>query len=214
MKKRLFFSGYLMVAVGFTAILMSVFADSIGIGFPGFGLDQLSGMILGLFALSAGLLELYVANKAKIARILAGIYVSGVLYMGLIPRHFSGSQVRLFWDAKTIFSRDFFINTIGFILIGYLFMLSVDIEKSGRGAGHLLTKAVLVVVAGGGLSLFLEVAQYYFIPGRIASSADVVANTFGTMLGVFLYAFRLPCPQRARPFDISSHSDSAGNTSY
>jgi glycopeptide antibiotics resistance protein len=213
MKKRFFFSGYLMVAVGLIAMAMSIFADAIGIGFPGFGLDQLAGVILGFFALSAGLLGFYPTNKTRIARILAGIYVSGVLFMGLIPKHFSGSQVQLFLDAQTIFSRDFFINTIGFILIGYLFMLSAGTKETDKGVGHLFKKALLVVAAGGVLSLFLEVAQYYLIPGRVASSADVVANAFGTMLGIFLYAFRLPYPQRTPPFDIGSHSDS-GNTSH
>ena len=213
MKKGFFDSGYLMVVAGLTATVIAIFADTFGIGFPGFGLDQLAGVILALFALSAGLLELYVANKTKVARVLAGIYVSGILFMGLIPKHFDDSQVQLFWDAQTIFSRDFFINTIGFILIGYLFMLSVGTKETDNGVGHLFKRALLVVAAGGVLSLFLEIAQYFLITGRVASSADVVANTFGTMLGVFLYAFRLPCPQRATPLDISSHSDS-GNTSY
>jgi len=213
MKKGFFGSGYLMVVAGLTATVIAIFADAIGIGGSGFGLDQLAGVILGLFALSAGLVELYVANKTKIARVLAGIYVSGVLFMGLIPNHFDDSQVQLFWDAQTLFSRDFFINTIGFILIGYLFMLSVENEKTDRGIQHLLKNALLVLLAGAALSLFIEVAQYFLIPGRVASSADVVANTFGTMVGVFLYAFRLPCPQRTSPLDISSDSDS-GNTSH
>ena len=134
--------------------------------------------------------------------------------MGLVPKHFDDSQVQLFWDAHTIFSRDFFVNTVGFILIGYLFMLSVKNEKMDKGIQHLLRKVLLVVLAGAALSLFVEVAQYYLIPRRVASSADVVANTFGTIIGICLYAFRLPCPQRATPFDIRSHSDSAGNTSY
>ena len=210
MKKGFFDSGYLMVVAGLTATVIAIFADVIGIGDSGFGLDQLGGVVLGLFAFSAGLLQLYAPNKTNIARILAGVYVTSVLFMGLIPKHFSGSQVQLFWDAKTISSRDFFINTIGFVLIGYLFMLSVGIKETGKGVGHLFKKALLVVVAGGVLSLFLEVAQYYLIPGRVASSADVVANTFGTMLGVFLYAFRLPLTTKGKSvLDSSCRSKSA-----
>ena len=48
MKKGFFDSGYLMVVVGLTATVIAIFADAIGIGFPGFGLDQLAGVILGL----------------------------------------------------------------------------------------------------------------------------------------------------------------------
>jgi RsiW-degrading membrane proteinase PrsW (M82 family) len=213
MKKIFFASGYFMVVAGVTSIFIAIFADAIGIGDSGFGLNQLSGVILGLFALSAGLVELYAANKTKIARVLAGSYISGVLFMGLIPKHFDDSQVQLFWDANTIFSRDFFTNTIGFILIGYLFMLSIEDEKTPRGIQHLFKKALMVVLAGCALSSFLEVAQYFLIPGRVASSADVVANTFGTIVGIFLYTFRLPLRQTPTRFDISSHSDS-GNTSY
>ena len=64
MKKGFFDSGYLMVVAGLTATVIAILADAIGIGDSGFGLDQLAGVILGLFALSAGLLELYVAIEA------------------------------------------------------------------------------------------------------------------------------------------------------
>ena len=54
MKKGFFDSGYLIVVAGLTATVIATFFDAIGIGFPGLGLDQLAGVILGLFALSAG----------------------------------------------------------------------------------------------------------------------------------------------------------------
>jgi uncharacterized membrane protein len=103
MKKSFFDSGYLMIVAGSAAIVIAIFADTLGIGNSGFGLEQLAGVILGFFAFAAGLLEFYPTNKTIIARILAGIYVGGVLFMGLIPEHFNGGQAQLFWDSPTIF---------------------------------------------------------------------------------------------------------------
>jgi VanZ family protein len=91
-------------------------------------------------------------------------------------------------------------------------MLSAGIKEGGKGLSYLFKKALLVVLAGAALSSFLELAQYYFIPGRVAESADVIANTLGTILGVLLFAFRLPFRQNATSFDTISHSNS-GNSS-
>jgi len=197
MKRSFFDSGYLMIAAGSAGIVIAIFANTLGIGNSGFGLEQLAGVILGLFTFAAGLLKFYPFNKTIIARILAGIYVRGIIFMGLIPRHFNGGQAQLFWHAPTILSRDFFINPIGFVLIGYLFMLSALIKNGGKRLGYLFKKALLLVLAGAALSSFLELAHYYFIRGRVAGSADVIANTFGTVVGVLLFAFRLPFRQNA-----------------
>ena len=192
MKKRFTDFGYLMVAIGLAAVGVSVFADAVGIGGPGFGLEQLSGVILGLFALLVGVLELYAVDSTTIAKLLVGFYVGGILFMGLMPKHFSDRQPEVVLDAHKIFSRDFFINTGGFILFGYLCMLSRGIQARDRKLEDFLKKAALTVGAGAVLSAFIEGAQYYFIPGRVASSADVVANILGTIGGIFLYALRLP----------------------
>ena len=40
-------SGFLLIGIGVTGMILSTFADSIGLGGHGFGLMQLSGLVLG-----------------------------------------------------------------------------------------------------------------------------------------------------------------------
>ncbi len=54
----------LLIAVGLIVVTVSVFADSIGVGHPGFGLKQFSGLVIGVLLSMAGLLKVYLSiNK-------------------------------------------------------------------------------------------------------------------------------------------------------
>jgi glycopeptide antibiotics resistance protein len=181
-----------MSVAGLFGILVSALADVMGIGHSGFGLDQLVGMILGTFAFLAGLVRLYATDKARFGRLLTCIYIIGLLTMGLMPHPGRGNQVEIFWDAKRFFSRDFFINSVGFVMVGYLLMLSLESRQVERDVRYWVKKAAIVVLGGSMLSLALELSQYFLIPGREPSTADLLANVLGTSTGVFLYVLGSP----------------------
>ncbi len=73
----------------------------------------------------------------------------------------------------------FIVNVVGFapfayLLISYLF--------AGKKVLRHDKAALLVMAAGMGISLLIELLQYD-IPGRSSSLTDVIANTMGTALG-------------------------------
>ncbi|GGC99892.1 hypothetical protein GCM10011512_28470 [Tersicoccus solisilvae] len=54
------------------------------------------------------------------------------------------------------------------------------------------------VVLGTAASVAIETAQAVFLPGRVASVADVAANTLGTTIGVAIAAFAVGLLARRR----------------
>ena len=78
------------------------------------------------------------------------------------------------------------INTVGFIPLGYLLMLSSQNRQKEQGA-NLIKRAIIVAGVGVLISLFLETSQYYFIPGRLSSLYDWVFNSLGILAGIALY---------------------------
>ena len=176
----------LLIAVSVVLIAVSVFADSIGIGNPGVGLDQLSGVVIGILLGMAGLLRDHLRSTTTWARVLAFIYVAGVLYIGLTPRHYAGIHNKVLLGASSFGWRDFAINTAGFILLGYLLMLSFGDRKNGEKTFSMLQKAGVAAALGAFVSLFVEIAQYYLISGRTSSLIDWAANTLGTLGGIAL----------------------------
>lgn len=72
-------------------------------------------------------------------------------------------------------------NFFGYLPYGMLCVLAAH-GRLSRGAG-----VVLAVVTGAALSLLLETAQS-FLPARIASNLDVLANVAGTAAGALLAA--------------------------
>jgi VanZ family protein len=75
------------------------------------------------------------------------------------------------------------MNTVGFVFLGYLLMLSLGIQQALSRDDSLLRKVIIVAAIGGVISLFLEVSQYYIIPGRHSNLIDLIANVFGTFVG-------------------------------
>ena len=80
-----------------------------------------------------------------------------------------------FWD-------DVAVNILGFIPFG--FTLSACLRKDGGRKG--LPVAVLVVLAGAGISLLIELLQVY-LPTRDSSLTDFMDNTLGTSIGAWLF---------------------------
>jgi glycopeptide antibiotics resistance protein len=177
----------LLISFGGLLTAVSVFADSVGIGNPGFGLEQLSGVVIGLFLSISGVLKLHRGSSTSLARVLAFIYVSGILYVGLLPRSFHHARSKVLLSACNFGWHDFAVNIAGFVLLGYLLMLSFGIRKHGQETFSVMKKAMVVVAFGGSVSLFVEISQYYLISGRTSSLIDLVANTLGTLIGVGLY---------------------------
>ena len=83
---------------------------------------------------------------------------------------------------------DIFINIVGFVPFGLLFLwyrLARGAEGGGRGALRLGWEALLVVCSGAALSLSIELLQV-LLPSRFSSMTDLLCNTVGTLLGVVL----------------------------
>ena len=179
--------GIFLIGVGVTGMAVSAFADLIGIGRPPFGLEQLSGLVIGAFVIMAGLVRTLSVDTRKLARVLGWIYVAGVFYVGLRPNPLIPNQYKILLRVSGFNWYDITINTLGFILLGYLFMLSFGIRRIDRRDGTLVRRAITVAITGGLISLFLEVSQYYLILGRDSNLMDLIANTLGILLGIGLY---------------------------
>ena len=167
-------------------ILVSAFADSIGFGRPGFGLEQLSGLVIGAIITTAGLVKVLFHDARILVRFLAGIYLSGVLYVGLRPDPSESNRYKALLDFNSFSWNDFAVNTLGFIPLGYLLMLSFESRQKYHKT-NLFKQTTIVAAVGGLMSLFLEVTQYYLISGRESSLLDWISNILGTIAGIVLY---------------------------
>ena len=186
--KKDFDRGVLLIIIGVVGMLISAFADSIGLGSPGFGLEQLSGLVIGSLVTMAGLGRVFFPENRILVHALSAIYVSGILYVGLRPNPCNLAQDQVFVCVSGFDWHDLAINTMGFIPIGYLLMLSFgNLQKDQRA--NLFKQAAIVAGVGGLISLFLEVSQYYLISGRQSSLFDWIFNTLGTLVGAALYIF-------------------------
>lgn len=67
---------------------------------------------------------------------------------------------------------EFSANILFFVPVGFLLAILLDRRRQW-----------LAIVLGGLLSSGVESAQWLFLPGRVASAVDVLANTSGAALG-------------------------------
>jgi len=176
----------LLIAFGLIVVAVSIFADFIGVGHPGFGLKQSLGLVIGLLLSVAGLLKVHLTNTKILARVLGVIYVSGILYVGLRPHSFKPSHYKVLLDVSGFIWRDFAMNTVGFIPLGCLLMLGFGNGQKHKRA-NLFKRTIIVSGVGGLISLLLEVSQYYLISGRHSSFIDLIANTIGILTGITMY---------------------------
>lgn len=75
---------------------------------------------------------------------------------------------------------DVAVNILGFVPLGFAFCAYFSKARPIKHA------ALATIVLGFAVSLAIEVLQSY-MPTRSSSSTDVIMNTFGTILGVWLY---------------------------
>jgi len=59
--------------------------------------------------------------------------------------------------------------------------------------------AALVATSGLGISLFIEIMQYYFITGRSSSLYDLLANGLGAIGGIGYYLLERRLSERGCP---------------
>jgi glycopeptide antibiotics resistance protein len=72
---------------------------------------------------------------------------------------------------------EFSTNVVFFVPVGFLLGLLLPFRLS-----------YLAIAGGAALSAAIETAQGLFLPGRVASPADVVANTSGALVGFLVAA--------------------------
>ena len=186
MVKRYLDPAFFLIGIGAAGIILSAFADLIGVGHAGFGQKQLSGLVIGVLLSVAGLLKIYLSSTKIWTRVLGVIYLSGILCVGLMPYPFKCAQYKVLLDFNSFGWHDFAINTVGFIPLGYLLMLSFGNRQKDQGI-NLFKRTIIVAGVGSLISLFLEISQYYLISGRQSSLFDWISNTFGTLLGIAVY---------------------------
>jgi glycopeptide antibiotics resistance protein len=102
-----------------------------------------------------------------------------------IPRSFQVPQkafLRLPWNefewSRTYFA-DVLRNIAGFVPFGFVVCAYLSLTR------HRHRVVLLTILAGGTLSLCIEVLQAY-IPERVSGTTDIVTNTLGAALGVIL----------------------------
>jgi glycopeptide antibiotics resistance protein len=81
------------------------------------------------------------------------------------------------WGGVRRNFKDILINVVGFIPLGFL--LARYLRYKGCGS---LAVVLLAVAAGFGISFFIEILQA-FLPARSSDMMDLIANTFGTIIG-------------------------------
>ncbi|MFX0195094.1 MAG: hypothetical protein ACFFCW_03140 [Candidatus Hodarchaeota archaeon] len=62
----------LLIIAGVMGILVSAFADSIGVGRPGFGIEQLSGLVIAALVTIVGIVKILFPGIRIVVRLLAG----------------------------------------------------------------------------------------------------------------------------------------------
>ena len=121
-------------------------------------------------------------REAPLPRFFLAVYVLLVVYATLYPLagwREPGGPALAFLTApwpRYITAFDLAANFFGYVPYGLLCVLAVHARLSGAAA------AVLAAITGGVLSLLLESAQS-FLPARIPSNVDVLANVAGAAAG-------------------------------
>ena len=102
-----------------------------------------------------------------------------------IPRHFGILQkpVLVMPQRKDLvrwsYWADVFVNVVGFIPLGFFVCAYLSSRRTRRAA-------LAAIMVGAMVSLTIEILQVY-LPTRDSDMTDLVANTFGTIIGVLSY---------------------------
>jgi len=85
-----------------------------------------------------------------------------------------------FYLSKT-FVKDMVVNVLGFIPLGAVLYMRLRLSSTPFGR----YPACITILLCGGISLVIELAQGW-LPNRSSSQLDLILNTFGAGLGVFM----------------------------
>lgn len=120
--------------------------------------------------------------RSTLSRFLLLAYALLIVYASLYPlsgwREPVGGALAFLFDPRPRYITGFDLgaNVLGYLPFGLLCVLAVYPRTSGGVA------ALWALAAGGALSLCLETTQSY-LPARVASNLDLLANTAGAALG-------------------------------
>lgn len=179
----------LFLASGIAGLLFFSTVDFVRPGVPRLGTDQLAGLVISGIIVLASLHNTRSPYAKTWFGTLALLYLSGIFYMGLKPSgefyypvHFHHHFEQLLMISRPPI-KDFIINILGFCPFAYLLMAYLVARKQ---VIHWSLPICLVLSAGIGASLFIEIVQYY-IPGRTSSMMDLMANAAGTVVGITFF---------------------------
>jgi VanZ family protein len=127
-------------------------------------------------------LAIYLFNERTGNRVYNLASTGGDLY---IPKHFTLPHQKFLerpWDEfrpNRSYAADVAINVVGFVPLGFFFCVYVKSRRLNR------RPELTSILLGAGTSLLIEVLQA-FLPTRSSGMTDLITNTVGTTLGVYL----------------------------
>jgi len=127
-------------------------------------------------------LAIYLFNERTGNRAYNLASTGGELY---IPKRFTLPHQKFLerpWDEfrpNRSYAADVAINVVGFVPLGFFFCLYVKSRRLNR------RPELTSILLGAGTSLLIEVLQA-FLPTRSSGMTDLITNTVGTTLGVYL----------------------------
>lgn len=174
----------LLIAAGCLIVIFSMLLDLFFDGTPGIGFEQFAGIVIGSIIILVGLRYLLLPNQAKWDWWIFGIYLCGILFMGLRPSAtYDVHQIVLF-GMNSISKRDLVINIAGFIPLGFIAMSAI-LNMNGRN--KTIIYITIIAFSGLAISIVIETLQYLWVTGRYSSIYDLFTNTTGTVIGAVAY---------------------------
>lgn len=137
----------------------------------------------------------HAANDRRLRVIAACLALAGILfaaYVSFVPFHFAGN-VTLHQAATALLRRrawvlgsrsNFVGNIILFLPVGFAAAAAVFRRGTGWGRRAIFGAGVLLLSATASVSI--ESLQA-FLPGRVPAVSDCVAQTIGTLTGIFVW---------------------------
>lgn len=183
MKKHPSIIQYFLIIIGVFGLIVTLGYDYFRPGEPYFGRFQFMGFIGSIIILLVGIRKLFDTKTIFFNILTFFIYMAGMLYLVLLPSHYSPHYHHELLQLKQFSAFDFSSNVIGFMPLGYLLM---SLFAKFNGKYKLTITFVTIFVFGVLLSLLIEICQY-FIAGRSSSLIDVAANGLGNLFGMLLF---------------------------
>jgi len=146
------------------------------------GMLQFAGLSISAIIILAGITDWMPWQPKYTLGILFLLYLGGILFMGLRPGAPHPHHLPGVLSLKSFARKDFIINILGFVPLGFLAMgVLAETQPDGQGRHLVWTLAFCF-----SLSLVIELLQV-FLPGRTSSMYDLIANVMGALLGGILF---------------------------